>query len=127
MVYERFVSQSENDEIVKNTFTIFGYSIVSIIITLLLLWGYNSSANNQFLFIIVYSLIMILYTVVIISIVVMEKNKYESTSYTIIFGSTIFMIFLAFFIGVFSIYKFFTTPSSSAMRNEQVLDYTYRR
>jgi hypothetical protein len=33
------------------------------------------------------------------------------------------MIFLAFFIGVFSIYKYFTVPS---MKNEQILDYTYR-
>lgn len=124
MVYERFVSQSENDEIVKNTFTIFGYSITSIIITLLLLWGYNASLNNQYLFIIIYTLITILYTVIIISLVVMEKNKYESTSYTIIFGSTIFMIFLAFFIGVFSIYKYFT---ASSIKTEQVLDYSYKR
>lgn len=124
MVYERFVSQSENDDIVKNTFTIFGYSIVSIMITLLLLWGYNASSNNQYLFIIIYTLITILYAVIIISLIVMEKNKYESTSYTIIFGSTIFMIFLAFFIGVFSIYKYFTAPS---MKTEQVLDYSYRR
>jgi hypothetical protein len=124
MVNERFVSQSENDEIVKNTFTIFGYSIVSIGVTLLLLWGYYNSASNQYLFIIIYTLITILYTVIIISIVVMEKKKYESTSYNIIFGSTIFMIFLAFFVGVFSSYKYFTTPTSTRIEN---IEYSYRR
>ncbi len=35
---EAFVSQNENDDIVKDVFTIFGYSIVSIIIVLSLLW-----------------------------------------------------------------------------------------
>jgi hypothetical protein len=124
MVYERFVSQSENDDIVKYTFTIFGYSLVSIIITVLLLWGYNYSTNNQHLFIIIYTFITLLYTIIIISILVMEKSKYETTSYSIIFSSTIFMIFLAFFIGVFSTYKYFTAQS---MKTEQILDYSYRR
>lgn len=124
MVYERFVSQSENDEIVKNTFTILGYSIASVVITLLLLWGYNASTNNQHLFIVIYTLITILYAIIIISLIVMEKNKYESVSYSILFGSTIFMIFLAFFIGVFSTYKYFTATS---VKTEQVFDYSYKR
>lgn len=124
MVYERFVSQSENDEIVKNTFTILGYSIASVVITLLLLWGYNASTNNQHLFIVIYTLITILYAIIIISLIVMEKNKYETVSYSILFGSTIFMIFLAFFIGVFSIYKYFT---AAPVKTEQVFDYSYKR
>ena len=39
------VSQAENDDIVKEVFIIFGYSIASIITILSLLWGYNTNTN----------------------------------------------------------------------------------
>ena len=108
---EAFVSQNENDDIVKDVFTIFGYSIVSIIIVLSLLWGYNTNSN---LFVAIYALIVILYNVIIISIVVMNKNIYDSSSYSIIFGTTIYSIFLTFFVGVYFAYKYFTTSSKEA-------------
>ena len=108
---EAFVSQNENDDIVKDVFTIFGYSIVSIIIVLSLLWGYNTNTN---LFVAIYALIVILYNVIIISIVVMNKNIYDSSSYTIIFGTTIYSIFLTFFVGVYFAYKYFMSSSKEA-------------
>jgi hypothetical protein len=108
---EAFVSQNENDDIVKDVFIIFGYSIVSIIIVLSLLWGYNTNIN---LFVAIYCLIVILYNVIIISIVVMNKNIYDSSSYTIIFGTTIYSIFLTFFVGVYFAYKYFTGSSKEA-------------
>jgi hypothetical protein len=108
---EAFVSQNENDDIVKDVFIIFGYSIVSIIIVLSLLWGYNTNIN---LFVAIYCLIVILYNVIIISIVVMNKNIYDSSSYTIIFGTTIYSIFLTFFVGVYFAYKYFMTSSKEA-------------
>ena len=101
---EAFVSQAENDDIVKEVFIIFGYSITSILIVISLALVYY---NNLNLFIVVYSLIIVLYNVMIISIVVMNKNIYDSSSYTIIFGTTIFSIFLTFFIGAFFLYKYF--------------------
>jgi hypothetical protein len=108
---EAFVSQNENDDIVKDVFIIFGYSIVSIIIVLSLLWGYNTNIN---LFVAIYCLIIILYNVIIISIVVMNKDIYDSSSYTIIFGTTIYSIFLTFFVGVYFAYKYFMTSSKEA-------------
>jgi hypothetical protein len=108
---EAFVSQNENDDIVKEVFIIFGYSIVSIIIVLSLLWGYNT---NTYLFVAIYALIVILYNVIIISIVVMNKNIYDSSSYSIIFGTTIYSIFLTFFVGVYFAYKYFISSSKEA-------------
>ena len=113
---EAFVSQSENDDIVKNVFIIFGYSIASIITILSLLWGYNTNTN---IFIAIYSLIIIIYNVMIISIVVMNKQIYDSTSYSIIFGTTIFSIFLTFFIGVYFTYKYFVVSPSKGASNVQ--------
>ena len=124
---EAFVSQSENDDIVKNVFIIFGYSIASIITILSLLWGYNTNTN---IFIAIYSLIIIIYNVMIISIVVMNKQIYDSTSYSIIFGTTIFSIFLTFFVGMFFLYKFFTLPikaiGAAAAAAAQDVNYSYK-
>jgi len=125
MPSERFVSQSENDKVVKDTFILFGYSIMSILVVITLLWSYSTSTyNNQYLFIAVYSMVIILYTVVIISLVVMNKEKYDLTSYKILFGTTIFTIFLTFFIGVFFIYKYSSSLTTS--RSSQLINYTYR-
>jgi hypothetical protein len=121
---EAFVSQAENDDIVKEVFIIFGYSVASIIIVVALAWGYYSNLN---LFIAIYSLIIILYNVMIISIVVMNKDIYDSSSYTIIFGTTIFSIFLTFFIGVFFVYKYFTLPTKTAtVAVPQDVNYSYK-
>ena len=119
---EAFVSQSENDDIVKDVFIIFGYSIASIVIVLSLLWGYNTNTN---LFIAIYSLVIILYNVMIISIVVMNKNIYDSTSYTVIFGTTIFSIFLTFFVGVFFVYKYFVVSTPKDIRIVQSVNNSY--
>jgi hypothetical protein len=119
---EAFVSQSENDDIVKDVFIIIGYSIASIVIVLSLLWGYNTNTN---IFIAIYSLVIILYNVMIISIVVMNKNIYDSTSYTVIFGTTIFSIFLTFFIGVFFVYKYFVVSTPKDTRIIQSVNNSY--
>ena len=124
MVNEKFVSQNENDEVVKETFTIFGYSVVSVIVVIALLWSYNIG-DNLYLFLTVYSLIIILYTVIIISLVVMNKKNYYITSYTILFGTTIFTIFLTFFIGVFFVYKYFSSASLKKS-SDQIINYSYK-
>ena len=124
MVNEKFVSQNENDEVVKETFTIFGYSVVSVIVVIALLWSYNIG-DNLYLFLTVYSLIIILYTVIIISLVVMNKKNYDITSYTILFGTTIFTIFLTFFIGVFFVYKYFSSASLKKS-SDQIINYSYK-
>ena len=126
MPSERFVSQSENDKVVKDTFILFGYSIMSVLVVITLLWSYSSSTyNNQYLFIAVYSMVIILYAIVIISLVVMNKKNYDITSYMILFGTTIFTIFLAFFIGVFFVYKYFSVASLKR-NSDQVINYSYK-
>nr|QPI16848.1 MAG: hypothetical protein NIOZUU159_00345 [Virus NIOZ-UU159] len=124
MANEKFVSQNQNDEVIKETFTLFGYSLLSVVVVIALLWGYNTG-ENMYLFIIIYSIIIILYTVIIISLVVMNKKKYDLTSYTILFGTTIFTIFLTFFIGVFFVYKYFNSASFKK-NSDQIINYSYK-
>ena len=38
MANEKFVSQNQNDEVIKETFTLFGYSILSVVVVIALLW-----------------------------------------------------------------------------------------
>jgi chromate transport protein ChrA len=123
MVNEKFVSKNENDEIVKNTFIIFGYVLVSIMVVVSLIWSYNYN-NNLYLFVVIYSIIIILYTVVIVSLVVINKEKYDNITYRLLFSSTIFTIFLTFIIGVFFIYKFFSVPSLK--NKEEIINYSYK-
>ena len=123
MANERFVSKDENDEIVKNTFIMFGYAIISIIVVIALMWSYSYN-SNLYLFIIIYSLIIILYTAVILSLVVIKKNDYDNITYKLLFSSTIFTIFLTFIVGVFFIYKFFSVPSIKS--KDEVINYSYK-
>lgn len=123
MANERFVSKDENDEIVKNTFIMFGYAIVSIIVVVALIWSYSYN-NNLYLFIIIYSLIIILYTAAIISLVVINKDTYDNITYKLLFSSTIFTIFLTFIVGVFFIYKFFSAPIIKS--KDEVINYSYK-
>jgi amino acid transporter len=124
MANEKFVSRNQNDEVVKETFTLFGYSVLSVVVVIALLWGYNTG-ENMYLFIIIYSIIIILYTVIIISLVVINKKNYDMTSYTILFGTTIFTIFLTFFIGVFFVYKYFSSASLKKS-SDQIINYSYK-
>jgi hypothetical protein len=112
-MYEDFVSNTENDKIVENIFMILGYSMLTLIVFGTLLWAYYNSDRNQYMFISVFSLFVLLYAIIIIAIVVINKNNYDALSYTLLFGITMFVIFSTFFLCVFFILKSFNLISSS--------------
>jgi uncharacterized membrane protein (GlpM family) len=113
-MYEQFVSNSENDKIVEQIFTILGYSTLTLIVCGTLLWAYYTSEKNQYLFISVFSLFVLFYAIIIIAIVVINKSNYDTLSYAILFGITIFVIFTTFFVAVFFLLKNFNLISSSS-------------
>ena len=114
-MYENFVSNTENDQIVEKIFTILGYSVLTLVVYGSLIWAYYSD-KNQHLFISAFSLFTLFYAIIIVSIVVINKNNYDTLSYTLLFGITIFVIFASFFICVFFILKYFNI-FSSAIKN----------
>ena len=116
-MYEYFVSNTENDQIVEKIFTILGYSVLTLVVYGSLVWAYYASDKSQNLFISVLSLFMLLYAIIIVSIVVINKNNYDALSYTLLFGITIFVIFTSFFIGIFFILKYFNIFSSPIKNN----------
>jgi len=119
-MYEDFVSNSENDKIVESIFMILGYSMLTLIVFGTLLWAYYNSDKNQYMFISVLSLFVLFYAIIIIAIVVINKNNYDALSYTLLFGITIFVIFTAFFLCVFFILKSFNLISSSSSQSSQL-------
>lgn len=111
-MYERFVSNTENDKIVEQIFTILGYSTLTLVVCGALLWAYYTTEKNQYLFISVFSLFVLFYAIIIIAIVVINKSNYDAISYAILFGITIFVIFTTFFVCVFFLLKNFNLISS---------------
>ena len=56
-----------------------------------------------------------------------NKDIYDSSSYTLMFGTTIFSIFLTFLVGVFFVYKYFTLPTKTAtVAVPQDVNYSYK-
>lgn len=111
---EFFVSNEENDQIVQKIFTILGYSILTLIVYGTLIWAYYLTDKNQHLFISIFSLFVLFYTIIVISIVVINKSNYDALSYLLLFGITIFVIFTSFFVSVFFILKFLNIISSAS-------------
>jgi len=124
-MFEKFVSNEENDRVIEKTFTIIGFSALAIIVCGSLVWAYNISDKNQHFFISILSLFMLFYAIIIISIVVINKDNYDILSYSVLFGITIFIIFLSFFICIFFLFKFFNVWSSSNRNyvNDPMLAY----
>jgi hypothetical protein len=104
---EAFVSDSENDESVKNIFTIIGFSLLGMLVSTVLMWSYALSDRNQYMFIVVLSTIVIVYCIVIISVSVINKSAYDYATYNVMLGFSIFMIFLSFAMVVFFLLKYF--------------------
>jgi hypothetical protein len=135
-MYEDFVSNTENDQIVEKIFTILGYSMLTLVVYGTLVWAYYNSDRNQYLFISTFSLFVLFYAIIIVAIVVINKNNYDALSYMLLFGITIFMIFTTFFVCVFFILKNFnlisspsyaTTTSAVKMNTDLQMNPDYRR
>ena len=128
-MYEQFVSNTENDQIVEKIFTILGYSTLTLVVCGTLLWAYSASDKNQYLFISIFSMFVLFYAIIIIAIVVINKNNYDAVSYAILFGITIFVIFTTFFISIFFVLKNFNVISSPVSRNNtdiNIVNMDYR-
>jgi chromate transport protein ChrA len=115
--HETFVSEEENNTTVKNVFAIIGYIVMGIVLTLLFVWSYYASSNNQYLFITLLATIVLIYCIIVISITVVNKNCFDIPSYNIIFGITIFMLFMSFTLSIIFILKYFNVFSGFSSKN----------
>jgi chromate transport protein ChrA len=110
---ERFVSENESNESVKNIFTTVGFALLGMLITMLLIWSYNLSDRNQYMFIVVYSSIIMIYCIIIVSITAINKNSYDYATYNVLLGFSVFMIFLTFAMVIIFLLRYFNIFSSN--------------
>jgi|LakMenE01Jun11ns_1017448.scaffolds.fasta_scaffold9524388_2 hypothetical protein len=115
---ENFVTQSENNNIVKNVFILIGYSIAGILMVGMLSWGY---LTHEYLFVAIYSFVFLIYASMIVAFIVINKEIYDSDSYSIILGTTIISMFLTFIVICLYVYKYF----SSISQTKSVQDIRY--
>jgi hypothetical protein len=115
---EKFVTQSENDNIVKNVFIVIGYSIAGILMVGMLSWGY---LTHEYLFVAIYSFVFLIYASMIVAFIVINKEIYDSDSYSIILGTTIISMFLTFIVICLYVYKYF----ASIRQTKSVQDVRY--
>jgi hypothetical protein len=123
LLNERFVSENESNESVKSIFTTIGFALLGILISTLLMWSYNLSDRNQYMFIVVLSTIVMVYCIIIISITVINKNAYDYVTYNILVGFTVFMIFLTFGMVAFFLLKYFNIFSFNYFGQDMRYNY----
>jgi flagellar biogenesis protein FliO len=105
-IKEKFVTQAENDTIVKNVFSVIGYSIATILMVGMLSWGY---ITHEYLFVAIFSFVFLIYTSMIVAFIVINKEIYDADSYSVILGTTIISMFLTFIVICIYIYKYFVS------------------
>ena len=106
---ERFITEEENTNLVKYILVVISYVFASIFITILFTWAYNSSNDNQYMFIFAMTFFTLVYASGILTIVIINKSIYDEITYMSIIGTSIFTMFFMFFIGVYFLFKHFTT------------------
>jgi hypothetical protein len=104
MVRERFVSESDSKQSIENVFMIFGYIILTVIIMSLLYWSYN---KNIFIFIIMICLITFIYSIIMMSLALINKEILDNAIFYTQFGGSIFIMFFQFFLMIFFLLKYF--------------------
>lgn len=118
MKRESFITEEESVESVKYIFIIIAYVFASIFLTIILTSAYNVSDKNQYMLIAAISIIVLIYASSILTITILNKSIYDNITYMGMIGSTIFIMFFMFFLGIYFLFKYFTTRSKSIIVNQ---------
>lgn len=101
------MAEDESDTTIKNTFLILGYIVVSIILLSSFAWAYYRTKYNQFMLIIILSCAMLVYSLIIMSIALINKEVLDTISFQVLFNMSIFSLFLFVVFIVFFTLKIF--------------------
>ena len=102
MIETFITSPTQNNDSTGSVFMAIGTMFLSLFIGGILAWAYYSSDKNQYLFITILSVFIFIYGVLNMTYALLNKDAIDITSYNIIFGSSIYIIFMIFFIIVIS-------------------------
>lgn len=109
MKMENFITEEENIASVKYIFIIISYVFASIFLTIMLVSAYNASDRNQYMLIAAIAILVLVYASSILTITLLNKSIYDNITYMGMLGSTIFIMFFMFFIGIYFLFKHFSS------------------
>jgi hypothetical protein len=118
MKRENFITEEENAASVKYIFIIIAYVFASIFLTIILISAYYASDRNQYMLIAAISILVLIYASSILTITLLNKTIYDNITYMGLLGSSIFIMFFMFFIGIYFLFKHFTTRPKPMIVNE---------
>lgn len=104
---ENFISENESSESIKGTFIALGYIVATISILMLFAWSYFKTTRNQYLLLIVLSIVILVYSLIVMSMSLINKEILDKASFEVLFNISIFMVFLSFAIFIFFMLKAF--------------------
>lgn len=119
---ESFITSNNNtNNGADSTISIFiaiGTMFLSLFIGGILAWSYYATDKNQYLFITVLSVFIFIYSIVNMSYSILNKDILDVATYNIIFGSSIYIIFMLFFIIIIFSIKAFSKQAISASNDD---------
>ena len=113
---ESFITSNNTNNGTDSTISVFiaiGTMFLSLFIGGILAWSYYSNDKNQYLFIAILSVLIFIYGIINMSYSILNKDILDVTTYNIIFGSSIYMIFMLFFIIIIFSIKAFGKQTTS--------------
>lgn len=118
MRMENFITEEENTASVKYIFIIMAYVFASIFLTVILISAYNITDKNQYMLIVAISVLVLIYASSILTITLFNKTIFDNVTYMGLLGSSIFIMFFMFFIGIYFLFKHFTNKPKPMIVNE---------
>jgi hypothetical protein len=109
MFREKFITEEENQESIRYIFVIIAYVFASIFLTVILISAYYASDKNQYMLLAAISILVLIYASSILTLTLINKTIYDNITYMAMLGSSIFIMFFMFFIGIYFLFKHFTT------------------
>ena len=104
---EKFVAEDESSNSIKNTFILLGYIVAAVIVLISFAWAYYRTKYNQFMLLIVLSCMMVVYSLIIMSVALINKEVLDIYSFEVLFNMSIFSLFLFLAFIIFFALKIF--------------------
>ena len=115
MFLEPFVDNAQAKSLTETVLVGIALMVLATVITFIFLSAYNKS---KYLFIVVYSLMVLVYSIIMISLILMKKEDLSQLQYEMYMGSSLGIIIVAIiFIG------FFTSKHRQGMTPSQTSSY----
>jgi CDP-diglyceride synthetase len=122
MTYEPFIDEPSAKSVVSKTFIGVAVVLLAMVLTFLLIWSYQKSTK---LFIMFFSVIVLVFCVMMVVFVTTTRSKLTEQTFTIYLSAAVFMTFLSIImVIIFTIFAVNALKKSSELARSQAVSYT---